>query len=605
MKKPWSITTTLRNPERFEDFLTVIKEIDGQEWNEDTQLKFQILLIKNRKYGFGEALFYKGLTKEQVDLIDDISKDISFEQAKEIFETKNYKDPDMRGRQSMNPLKKLGLVSIVDNKVVINNLVSLLLNKEIDLGELLFRSFLKWQIPNPDSSEYKESDGYNIKPFIGTLHLINEVNKLYTKKGFEEKGISKQEFSLFVPCLVNFNDIGVYANKIVELREQLSGKSKKEQKEIFSLYKISFAKEFLGTDNSDEVEKLLNNLKDYGDNTLRYFRLTRYFYIRGGGFYIDLEPRRSIEISNLLSHFESKSISFESREEYIKYISDITEPKLPWENKTSLFEIIKLIDVDIKDLRNELGITHKEIGDLNLLSDSQLKELIVSLRNDRRLLQEKKNHSLSQNVDMVKEYINKLENIYDEDDKPLALEKYTALSLHALNDAINIHPNYPVGDDNEPTFTAPAGKPDIECYYESFNSICEVTMLTGRDQWYNEGQPVMRHLREFENKSDNKKTYCLFVAPTLHRDTMNTFWFSVKYEYEGKQQKIIPLTIKHFVQLLKILSEIKEKGGFLKHTDLERLYETVLSKSQEVNNVSEWIDLIPSVINNWQETVSI
>ena len=166
MKKPWSITTTLRNPERFEDFLIVIKELDGQEWNEENQLKFQILLIQHRKYGFGESLFYKGLRKDQIDLIDDLSKNISFDQAKEIFETKNYKDPDMRGRQSMNPLKKLGLVSIVDNKVVINSLVDLLLDKKIDLGELLFRSFLKWQIPNPDSSEYKKLDGYNIKPFL-------------------------------------------------------------------------------------------------------------------------------------------------------------------------------------------------------------------------------------------------------------------------------------------------------------------------------------------------------------------------------------------------------------------------------------------------------
>lgn len=605
MKKPWSITTTLRNPERFEDFLTVIKEIDGQEWNTETQLKFQILLIQHRKYGFGEALFYKGLKKEQVDLIDDISNEISFEQAKDIFETKNYKDPDMRGRQSMNPLKKLGLVSIVDNKVVINSLVSLLLDKKIDLGELLFRSFLKWQIPNPDSSEYKESEGYNIKPFIGTLHLIDEVNKLYIEKGFDEKGISKQEFSLFVPCLVNYKNISIYAKKILDLRMQLQGKSKKEQKEIFSLYKISFAKEFLETDDEKEIEKLLNNLKDYGDNTLRYFRLTRYFYIRGGGFYIDLEHRRKVEIDNLLTHFGSKSVDFKDKEEYLSYISDITEPKLPWENKSSLIQIIQLIDSDIKNLHSELGMVHTQLSELENSSEDKLKEIIILLRESRRLLQEKKNHALSQNVDMVKEYISRLENIYDEEDKPLALEKYTALSLHALNDAINIRPNYPVGDDNEPTFTAPAGKPDIECYYEGFNSICEVTMLTGRDQWYNEGQPVMRHLREFENKNDNKKTYCLFVAPTLHRDTMNTFWFSVKYEYEGKQQKIVPLTIKQFTQLLKTLSYIKERGLFLKHADLERLYENVLMKSQEVSNVNEWVDLIPSVINNWQETLSV
>lgn len=42
------------------------------------------------------------------------------------------------------------------------------------------------------------------------------------------------------------------------------------------------------------------------------------------------------------------------------------------------------------------------------------------------------------------------------------------MGLNALNDAILIKPNYPVGDDNEPTFTAPANKPDIECFLSIF-----------------------------------------------------------------------------------------------------------------------------------------
>jgi hypothetical protein len=134
--------------------------------------------------------------------------------------------------------------------------------------------------------------------------------------------------------------------------------------------------------------------------------------------------------------------------------------------------------------------------------------------------------------------------------------------LHALNDALKIQPNYPVGDDNEPTFTAPAGMPDIECFYNKFNAICEVTMLTSRDQWYNEGQPVMRHLRDFEKKNENKDSYCLFIAPALHRDTLNTFWFSVKYEYEGRAQKIIPLTIENFINLIKVLINLKEQNKF-------------------------------------------
>jgi len=59
----------------------------------------------------------------------------------------------------------------------------------------------------------------------------------------------------------------------------------------------------------------------------------------------------------------------------------------------------------------------------------------------------------------------------------LNLERLTTLGLDLMNDAEKIHPNYPLGDDGEPTHTAPAGKPDIECFYKNFAAICEVTML--------------------------------------------------------------------------------------------------------------------------------
>ena len=53
-----------------------------------------------------------------------------------------------------------------------------------------------------------------------------------------------------------------------------------------------------------------SNLKDYGDNAIRYFRLTRYIYIRGNGFYVDLEKRRMIEITELLKIDNASPIKF-------------------------------------------------------------------------------------------------------------------------------------------------------------------------------------------------------------------------------------------------------------------------------------------------------
>jgi len=604
MKKPWSITTTLRNPERLRKFLVVLQQLENSEWTFENQKKYQILLIQNRKYGFGSRQFYNGLSQDQINLIDDSSKEISFEQAEEIFNAKNYEDPAMRGRQSINPLKKIGLVAIKDSKIEITDLGKLFLKDDFDFGEIFFRSFLKWQLPNPDSKDYPENGDYDIKPFIGVLHLINIVNKKELARGNKAKGIDKKEFSVFVPTLVHYQNIEKYADEIISLRTKLQGKTKKERREIFDTYKKQFASDFLETNDSDEINNLLSNLQDYGDNAIRYFRLTRYIHIRGGGYYIDLEPRRSIEIDSLLDFDNAKSKSFESKEEYLAYISDISEPQLPWETKEKYIEIIEKILDEIKRYESDLEKENIDVEEFKEMQIDELKTYITELRIYRKSLQNELNHKESQDTKQIESYIQDLENIFNFDDRPILLEKLSALGLHALNDALKIQPNYPVGDDNEPTFTAPANTPDIECFYDDFNAICEVTMLKSRDQWYNEGQPVMRHLRDFENKYSDKKAYCLFIAPTLHRDTLNTFWTAVKYEYEGTKQRIVPLSIDDLVSILKILVQIKSENKFLKHNEIARLYDEILESSSSATNANEWVQNVPSIISAWRETIN-
>ena len=607
MKKPWSITTTTRSPYRLREQLQVlVHNFGGLEWTKENQINFQISLIEHRLCGHNENTgfsqqFLNGLSEAHKEIFTDFSHTLTFEEAKEIFDSKNYTDPAMRGRQSFNPLKKFGFVRLKNKVLEITPFGENFLSDNYDLSSIFFSGFIKWQLPNPDNSRYKLTDGYDIKPFIGTLLLIRKVNERSLELKEKDKGISKTEFSLFGPSLVNFNDVDSYAEKIIVLRQRIKGKNKQEQKNILDECKIIFAKEFLKSEDPKKIKKLLKNLKDYGDNTIRYFRLTRYIYIRGGGFYIDLEPRRSVEINALLDFDNAQSKTFGSKEEYLDYISDISKPELPWETKEKLTEIaVKLLE-DIKLYEKEIVATPKAFSDYKKLDEDGLKIFIDDLRHYRRELQDKQNHQKSQEIEQIKKYIEELENIFNVDDRPILLEKLLSLGLNALNDAIKIKPNYPVGDDNEPTFTAPANTPDIECFYENYNAICEVTMLTGRDQWYNEGQPVMRHLRDFENKYQDKKAYCLFVAPKLHRDTINTFWAAIKYEYEGQKQRIIPLSINIFVELLKILVEIKQNGKFLRHKELFSLYDEILETSKNLSDSNEWIKNISNIIISWKE----
>lgn len=599
MKKPWSITTTLRNADRLKSFLEILKGIEGQVWDNDLQSKFQILLIQNRLYGYNSTQFYNGLSQSDIDLIDNPKNDLTYKFAKSVFDKKNYQDPAMRGRQSFNPLKKIGFAKIENNKIKISDLGNYFLQKDSDIGEVFFRSFVKWQLPNLSSTDFKAEDGFNVKPFIITLHLIHRVNQLCEENNLTQKGLEKIEFHLFVPTLINYTDVNKYANEVIKFRKLVLGKSKSEKRSIYNQFRFEFVKKFLETDNEEEINKIISNLKDYGDNIIRYFRLTRFFYIRGGGFCFDIEPRRIVEVEKLLEFDDGSVDEFESANQYLDYLADLSKPDLPWETKDTLIRILKLtIEELIKDSK-QLKVSFKPKTNLESLTIIDLKKYLDELKEVRRELQNLEIHSKSQELDIVNEYIEQLEGIYDMDDRPLQLEKLATLGLNALNDSIKIKPNYPVGDDNEPTFTAPAGKPDIECYYKEFNAICEVTMLKDRSQWYNEGQPVMRHLREFEDK-ENKETYCLFVAPSLHEDTLETFWMANSFGYKGKKQKIVPITITQFKSLLEFLIEYKTKNKTFIHSNLKELYEKIVGITANVDNSEEWIRSIPNEIEIWK-----
>jgi hypothetical protein len=167
--------------------------------------------------------------------------------------------------------------------------------------------------------------------------------------------------------------------------------------------------------------------------------------------------------------------------------------------------------------------------------------------------------------------------------------------------AKEIKPNYPAGDDNEPTSTAPGVVADIECYYENFNMICEVTMLNGRDQWFNEGQSVMRHLRNFE--SMNKNAYCVFIAPSIHTDSAETFWVANTIGYKGSKQKIAPITIKQFVEILQTLKKIRGSKKNFYHDQLKTLVDNIISISKTINDSDGWIANIQNVISTWQNSL--
>lgn len=602
MLKAWSISTTVRNPERLRDFLVALQPLIGKEWNNENQKNYQKLLIKNRLYGFGNQQFYNGLPREIIELVNNIDNEIDEAVVDRIVGIKNYKDFAMRGRQSLNPLTKFGFVFIDGGVLKITELGRKLIASEKDSGDVFLKSFIKWQIPNPANDDYADGGEYDVVPFVATLKLISEVNKLEAERGNNSVGISKREFSLFGPSLIKHNDILKYAKEILKFRDLQKNKESQGRKIIRDIYRQKFAINFLKTSEPTKVDKFLDNLHDYGDNAIRYFRLTKFIRIRGNGFYIDLEPNRYTEIEALFEGEFYKSKTFADRSEYLSYMSNDSLPRLPWQTKEKLSKIALEVHRELNRLRGSLGISIEAIKDIESMSELELNNYIGELRMERKELQEQDNHIKSQPVNSIAEYIEQLENIFKSDNRALMLEYLSTMGLHALNDAKEIKPNYPVGDDNEPTSTAPGGMADIECYYDNFNMICEVTMLNGRDQWFNEGQPVMRHLRDFEKVNTN--AYCIFIAPAIHTDSAETFWIANTIGYKGNKQRIAPITIKQFIIILKALKKLRESNKKFTHDKLRDLVRNIAVSATTIDNSDNWIDNVDSLISSWSVSLT-
>ncbi|OAA25084.1 AlwI family type II restriction endonuclease [Kosmotoga sp. DU53] len=596
MRKPWSISTTVRNPERLRDFLKVLKQLEGESFTKENQVKYQILLIKERLYK------PNNIPPKYQRYYEEPTLEIPYNVAEKIFEYQNYEDPPMRGRQSVNPLNKLGFAIAREGygPIKITDLGNLFLEGDYDIGFVFLKSLLKLQFPNPWSRDFSAKHGFNITPFIATLRLIYELNQRS-----KIKGLSKEEFCLFIPTLTDANRINDQIENILAFRKLRNNEEKQE-------YIWNFAREFYGSEKITKTK--INNLSDYGDNTIRYFRLTRFFRIHmnplGHHWRIDLEPSRMTEIEQLLGQYDGKAFEFKTVEEYLEYISDITRPQLPWEHIDNLKKVAVNLRNIIVDLVKREGIKLEQ-------NDQRLVEIDMSKFNKKDILEKHirelrglnlrlklsiKKKKLVGNIEKIKEIISILDNprLLRKLD-PEGFEKILTEALKILNDEILIKPNYPVDDEGEPINHAPGNKPDIECYYRTFKAICEVTLNTSNLQWVQEGQPVMRHLRNFEREHGFENIYCIFVAPRIHKDTYSQFWISVKYEYDGKPQKIIPLTTQHFALLLKKLLQYIETGKKFSHYELHKLYEKIINETKKVNSFSDWTRKIDQLLECWME----
>jgi hypothetical protein len=433
------------------------------------------------------------------------------------------------------------------------------------------------------------------------LHLLNKVKKL-----------SREEFAIFCPTLIHFKDIDKYSKYILKLR---SLKSKSEKDKFIK----KFLKEFYDTKSLTRIQ--VDNLFDYGDSSMRYFRLTRYFRVTKqplGRWIIELEPARMKEIEQLLALYDGSATKFKSVKDYIDYLSDIDKPELPWEldyekSKDVALSLVDIVKKDFADLTDVLKAKVAEAyesilnTDLNTLDSKGIVTFINKLRNLRtEILEIKRGSVLRKNINQLKDIL----SVFNDKKRfrelePVEFEHMISQCLKIINDELEIKPNCILDDEGNPIGFAPGNKADIEGYYESFNSIFEATLDVSRHQVYRESVPVMRHLRDFEGVNTGKPAFCVFVAPRVHNDTVNYFWYSVKYGFEGKKQSIVALDLAHFMDILEFFINAIEQMKNFTHRNLKTLFELIASNAAGKESSTTWFADISKIIKDWQQSISL
>ena len=594
MLKPWSISTAVRNPERLRGFLQVLADMAGECWR-DCQANFQVRLIQHRLYGASSLQFYNGLSQEHVDLIES-GRPISLQEAWEIFNSKNYEDPSMRGRQSFKPLQRFGFASIENERIRITGMGEMLLADDWEKNDVFLRAMLKWQLPNPLDRNFREEDGYNIKPFVGVLRLMDEVNRLVKKNKIKAKGLSFSEFKVFALTLINWCEIENVAEEITQFRHDNMALPAAEREALLDSEATRLRPDFN-----------MRHIRDYADNALRYFRATGYVHLSDWGHRIVPSRYKETELASLFaSDRGTPIIDFaDLGGSYADYLTSGEMPDLPGEHPDELRKAILFHNSAIEKMDGTKLPSPDE-----RLSRPKLRELRRKRQSQHHAIIRAQNKEELRAPDIVAEYVAELRELATRKGKraghpspAVKLEWLAGKALQALNDAKEIRPNYPQTDEDIPRHTAPGGVADIECYYDTFAATCEVTLLSDNKQWMHEYQPIMRHLSEFGEKNKNKEVYCLFIAPTMHSDSLNMFNYSAERGFEGKRLRIAPLSITQFCDVMDVCVQKMRGGKNIKSSDVKALLDSLADSIRQTQDTVAWKKDVPNLIEQWKQSV--
>ena len=469
--KPLLLTTTMRNPERLKDFLTVLVEYDGEILSNEIINKVAKALIQKGLYQpMKISSAVKDKWKNEVELNKTETKKVFSDNPQSHKEAGFEKGWSSRFDTWFKIAKELGFVWYWPNeKIKFSESGKMLLDKEKPENELMVfaNAFAKYQRQNPFRRVLNKN--------VPLILLIQTIKLLNNDSEYKGTGISRSEIPLLL-CWQNDNADGLY-KEIKKLRKK-HGYTPSNEVILDLCY--SLLNETKRDDNSI--------LRDYPDDFMRKMRLTGLFSLRGGGRFIDINTKESATVDYILENYISYK-EFKTEKEFFEYIGQVDK---------NLISTLTVFKAPAKTTKAELEkwVNHYAWK---------------SIKNELLNLAQKKSSS---------------DDILKVIEQPLRLEFLTSLAILKKLPSVIVKPNFVSDDEGLPTSFASGGSPDIECLENKDTVLVEVTLLTGTQQHIRESFSIHRHLEEYVKKGT--KSYSVFISPKSFIDTERYFDFIKK-----------------------------------------------------------------------------
>tara|TARA_Y100000588_G_C14244208_1_gene920733 strand:+ start:888 stop:2534 length:1647 start_codon:yes stop_codon:yes gene_type:complete len=411
--------------------------------------------------------------------------------------------------------------------------------------------------------------------------LILKVIKLLREAGFRES-INQKEFSVSIQdyrAELTPND---YFNEIVEFRNNVE----LNKGNLKNFYQKSFEDVHKRNGNKPSIDTFS---KDYPDVTFRFLKLSGLFRTEGSKLILNSQYDKLLDVLS-----EDEDIS-ESEESYYYKITNL--PELPIDvNRdilesivTENFEALETTPSDIKKLNSE------ELRYLRINQEDEIRK-----RNEEIFAFEQRNKISAIaswfecliNKKSIDEFIEGEFISFKTDERPQYLEWIVWRAFLAINNLSNKpyeSRKFPLDSELKPTSHAPSRGPDLLMEFDSFILVVEVTWTTSARQVAAEGEPVIRHVAEVSFNS-NKSTYCLFIAPEINLNTVESYRINDKYFLDDNYEQvanIIPISLEEFIEFFIALPKAEISSVNKIHSILQEC--TTIKKDLKADKWKEYI----------------